>query len=201
MKNIILLEKSIFLDNIKDLINISVDEQVSYLRKCEGVTCNGEIIINGVYENTNGIEKLFNEHINIDNTIPYENISSLEDFSVVVDDFEYSLTDEKLNMFIKLKINSFKDIEVSFPAEDEEQVVIEDKVEEREVVVEETKPFLSLLLDDKKYTKSSTFFVYKKDTNLEQICQKYNISMEILKKHNKENLQEGDLINIPLSYE
>ncbi len=201
MKNIILLEKSILLDNIKDLINISVDENVSYLRKCEGVTCNGEIIINGVYENLNGIEKNFNERIIIDNTIPYENILSLDEFNIMVDDFEYSLTDEKLNMFIKLKINSFKDLEVSFPTEDEEVVLDVVEKDERVEVEKETKPFLSLLLDNKKYEKSSTFFVYKKDTSLEQICEKYKIDMETLKKHNKEVLKEGDLINIPLSYE
>lgn len=206
MKNYITLEKKILLDNIKDLINISVDENVAYLKRNEGIQINGEIQINGIYENVNGIEKTFSDFITVNNIIPYNHIDSLDDFSLLVDDFEYSLVDDTLNMYIKLKLNSFKELENSFPTEDdEEKILIEmeeaQKEEREEIFKTEKEPFLTNLLNTKNYQKASTFFVYKANVSLEDICTKYNVTMDTLKKNNKEEFKEGDLINIPLNYE
>lgn len=206
MKNYITLEKNILLDNIKDLINISVDENVSYLKRSEGVQINGEIQINGIYENNNGIEKFFHDFISINNIVPYEHIDTLDDFNLTVEDFEYSLVDDTLNMYIRLKLNSFKELENSFPTEDnEKEILIEieepQKDERKEMFKTEKEPFLSNLLNTKNYQKASTFFVYKADVSLEDICKKFNVTMDTLKKNNKEEFKEGDLINIPLYYE
>ncbi|MBE6124294.1 MAG: hypothetical protein E7184_01980 [Erysipelotrichaceae bacterium] len=195
--NIINLNKIIVLNNIKDLINISVSENVSYLRRCDGVSCNGQILINGVYENINGIEKIFSDSIDIENLIPYENIESLEDFSIVVDDFEYALVDEKLEMLVKLKINSFREVENNFLAQDNEKEILEEPANELEREIEE-KSFLSQFLDSKKYERASTFYVYKNENSLEQIKEKYNVSLDEVDQN---ELREGDLINIPLKHE
>ncbi len=199
--------------NIATLIQISVDDNISYIKTETGINVNGGFEVNGLYINLEGLEKRVKESIKVDMDIAYENIINSDEFKIYVDDFDYMISDGNLTLRVYVKFSSYKDVDTTFPS----STILEEKDSEPFIYIEEEKevssdtitietkkeevplPFLERFFNENKYERSASFHVLKENESIEDVSSLYGVDINELRSLNRqEAFQKGDLINIPL---
>lgn len=213
MERIELVKKIDGLD-VANLLQISVDDKITYVQKEYGMNVVGYFEINGIYITRNNENKNICDSISVDMTIPYENIINSDQFKVYVDDFSYQLDNDFLLLKVYINFASYKDIDTTFPpssymemkdsvpfiyVEEEKEVTSDSIVVPNENNDEVSLPFLERYFNKEEYKKSASFYVLKGEESMEDISKLYNVSLDDLRNVNKNEIyQKGDLINIPL---
>ena len=180
--HIIYLDKKITLDNIINDINlININENINYLKRNDGILIRGYLDLNCQYISL-GIIKEFNEKVEINELIQYENIYS-NDIHMRLEDFDYLLKDNQIFFSFKMNIEGYKEIDKTF----------QNKTEEMEIVSN-----LDIELDDvKEYIDANDDVVILNETPLiENIITKNIIEEKIV--CNDIN-KEGESINFNIS--
>ena len=123
------LNKSIELENkIQDLLLISIDEKLDTIDDKEGVRITGKIAIGGNAKTLEG-DKVFSDAIDLDIFLSYEEIEERNALKVAVSDFNYKIENNKLDLDITLSIDGLKEIIQTFPSKEDNELVLEEKVE------------------------------------------------------------------------
>ena len=124
--------------------------------------------------------------------------------SLSIDDFNYLINDNKIELNLFLKINGLKEIEAYFPAqEDSEDVplVPNEEIIEKPVNNEPIKQsLLSRVFKREKIKKTSCYLLHvvKKETSYKEIADNYGLDEAYLKEYNNDaSLYEGKLVFIP----
>ena len=144
MQQINLTKTINFEGDIKDLLLISIDDQIDKICDKEGVKVIGKILVGGKVMLEE--EQEFEDTVNIDMFLVNEEILDMGCLNVTVSDFNYKIEQNKLILDISLKLEGLKEIETSFLSlEDTEDV--QEKIEEEdrtyvdlneEIIAEET---------------------------------------------------------------
>lgn len=220
------LNKILDLGNeIEDLLLISIDDKLNSTYDKEGVKIAGEILISGKVRIENK-EKEFSDSVGVDIFLTDEEIDNRNEIKVSISDFTYDIEKEKLNLNISLKLEGLKEIETTFLAEENNEAIEQEKIEEiAEVEVEnhicldidlnvnedrleedkkeetEKKSLLKSVFSSKKINEEVSWKLHciKEEKTYEEIASKYNVKVEKLIALNKnDKLEEGRLVFIPL---
>ena len=112
------LNKCLEMENkILDLLLISIDDQIDTIEDRDGAKISGKISIGGKAKTLEG-DKEFNDSIDIDIFLTYDEIVDRNSLNISINDFNYKLEDSKLLLDISLKIEGLKEIETTFLAEE-----------------------------------------------------------------------------------
>lgn len=136
MQKINYKEKILFKENISELLLINIDEKLSKIEESDFFRINGEIQISGeVKSEEKNIN--FNHPIEVDIMLSKEQAIS-EEINISLDDFNYLIRDNSIDINLIMKIDGLKEIEAYFPAqEDKEDAQIEKVNEQRIVEIQE----------------------------------------------------------------
>ena len=169
------------LSPIKELLIINIDENFTTTNKTDFVNVKGEIRISGEVEIENE-RKSFIHPIDVDISLSKEKLSN-DNVNLLIDDFTYNINNNFIDIDLFLKIEGLKEMEESFPSQDDREVVqvsennIEDE-NEPEVIDEQ----LSFSEDvDLTSNESEDFFDRENDQPiplLSQIFKNRNIKKE-----------------------
>lgn len=220
------LNKILDLGNeINDLLLISIDDKLNSTYDKDGVKIAGEILISGKVR-IDDDEKEFSDSVDVDIFLTDEEIENRNEIKVNISDFTYNIEKDKLNLNISLKLEGLKEIETTFLAdennefieqekieetielEEENDIYVdidinvnEDRIEENEKEEIEKKSLLKSVFTSKKINEEVSWKLHciKEEKTYEEIASKYNVKVEKLVALNKnEKLEEGRLVFIPL---
>ena len=125
--------ESISLNNpISELILINIDEKLMQTKESDSIKVSGKINISGE-ANTNKGKENFLHSIDVDILLGKEQLINDEAF-ISVDDFDYVLDNNKININLIIKIDGLKEIEPYFPPqEDQENIEIINILDDRQL--------------------------------------------------------------------
>ncbi len=130
------LTKTLEMENdIIDLILIGIDDKLETIEDKDGIRISGNININGTVKTVDGNKDFF-DSIDIDLFLTHEEIIDKSNLNVSVDDFTYKIENNKLLLNISLKIEGLKDIETTFPTEEDNEFFSKEEIE-KEVYIDE----------------------------------------------------------------
>lgn len=115
--------------SIVDLLLISIDDQININDDKDGIKISGEIIVGGKVKTVQG-DKAFNENISLDVFLTDDEIQERSSLNVSVNDFNYTIEENKLLLNISLKLDGLKEIETTFLAKEDEKLIQEETLEE-----------------------------------------------------------------------
>lgn len=128
---IINLDKKIIINgNVEDLLMINIDDDINYIEEIEGIKTIGTIDVTGSVKTAEGVEE-FEECFNVDFFSEYSYIEDRNKLEMIVDDFEYTIKDNILELRIKLKILGLKEVDKSFPAEEDSKLTKQKEMVEK----------------------------------------------------------------------
>lgn len=133
------LNKTLELESkINDLLLISIDDQIDTAEDKDGIRVTGKITIGGTAKTLEGNED-FNDYIDIDIYLTYDEILERNSLNVSVNDFNYKIEDNKLYLDISLKIDGLKEIETTFLSKEADQILSQEEIddEEKKVYIDE----------------------------------------------------------------
>lgn len=204
-------------ENIKELLLINIDDNISQTSDNDFLNITGEIKISGEV-NTLNSPKNFSHTISVDISLSKEQLAS-EEVTISVDDFTYNINENFIDIDLYLKINGLKEIETSFsPQEDTETVQVREIEETTECdetlneeeenldifEIESTNPYKYSLLEQvfkhRSIKKEKVYLIHvvKNETSYEEIASLYGIDETILKEmNNNKEIVNGKLIFIP----
>ena len=216
MQQINLTKTINFEGDIKDLLLISIDDQIDKISDKDGVKVIGKILVGGKVMLED--EQEFDDEVNIDMFLVNEEILDVESLNVTVNDFNYKIDQSRLILDISLKLEGLKEIETSFLAIEDtqdvqeeieernyidlnEEIMMKDIVEEEVQKEEPKKSLLKSVFSSKKVKEEVSWVLHcvKGDDTYEKISEKYKVNLNKLKSiNNNEVLKEGKLIFLPL---
>ena len=121
--------------HISELILINIDEKLIQSKDSDCIIISGSITISGEANTINGKES-FIHPIEVDITLSKDQLVN-ENAIIGVDDFDYILSDEKININLIIKIDGLKEIEPYFPPqEDQENAQIIELYEDTQLIDE-----------------------------------------------------------------
>ena len=177
MKNIIPFKKEIIFDtDISEITSISLENTLSITNNA----ITGEFIINGYYKET--IDK---DPVSFSKRIPYETIIDGYDTSeaiIDIDDFYYEVKNDKV-LFISIDI-------------------LLDRLKELDIREEDIAKTINNVFNDSDFKTESyveyNVYILRDGDTIDTILDKYNITLDDLKKYNLlDDLKIGDKIIIP----
>ena len=117
------LEKRIVLENVINEINlINIDDKITYLKRNDGILAKGYLDLTCQYSSI-GVLKIFNDKVEINKLILYENIDSNE-INISMEDFDYFIKDNVIIFSFKMNIEGYKEVEKTFQSDIEEKMEI-----------------------------------------------------------------------------
>ena len=197
MEKIYSFKKEIlFKTNIYDILSIAIDKKFSI----DGYSIKGKFKVNGEYLITE------QEKDSFDIDIPYlnyiEDNYDVSNIKVDIDDFYYEIKDSnKLVINIDIKVDNLEErcIDKEEPINDEYDIEVDNSINEITNNIDEkeiTNDYFTNNISSK-YVTYKVCIVRENDT-INSIIEKYNTSLEILKKYNIINdIKVGDKIIIP----
>ena len=117
--------------DILDLLLISIDDQIECIDEDDGVKVSGNIAVGGKVK-INNEEKNFSDNIELNMFLTMDEISERSSLNVSVNDFSYTIENNKLYLNISLKIEGLKEIETSFLSQEDMEDISEEEVEKEE---------------------------------------------------------------------
>lgn len=228
MKNIIPFKKDVvFKTNLSEITSISLENTLSL----KNDTISGDFIVSGEYKVTDNSNTVEPFEIKLPFEIVLDDRFETDKATIDIDDFYYEIiNDNTLSVSIDVLVDHLQEkplinmddlVEVKQIREDlniddekgEETMDIEEIKEERCIEEEDTESDKEIVEDkintifnkgsfeNDVYVTYNVFIVREGDT-LDSILEKYNISEDELKKYNDlSNLQLGDKLIIPATYE
>ena len=197
MKEIIPLKKEII---FKTIIGKITNIEINHEYNVNDDLVSGNVILNGSYKMTEAsvLEEDFYFKIPFGVSIP--NRVKKDTIKIEIDDFNYEINKDILSVNVNLEFTCEEDY---FKEEVKEvQEVIPPIINEIETHKEvntnnEINNITNNIVNDNKYYSYKIYIVRNGDT-IESICNKYNISMDIIKEYNDiNNINIGDKILIP----
>jgi hypothetical protein len=114
----LILEKTVtFRDKVDELIQVSIDDNINYSSKDDGILLNGKIYLNGEVKVKGELDE-FLDTLEVDIFAPYDEIVDKRAFTFRVDDFEYKTFDNKIIFYLKVIIDGWSDMKSTFPTKD-----------------------------------------------------------------------------------
>lgn len=225
MKNIIPFKKDvIFKTNLSEITSISLENTLNL----KDDTISGDFIVSGEYKVSDKSTTVEPFELKLPFEIVLDDRFSTEKATIDIDDFYYEIiNDNVLSISIDVLVDHLSEkplveteelvdvtpVRFNINSEDDEMENIEERciepeeiIDERDNDKEEVKDKINSIfnnnaLDGDVYVTYNVFILREGDT-LDSIMEKYNVSEEELKKYNDlSNLQLGDKIIIPNSYE
>lgn len=114
--------------DILDLLLISIDDQIKCIDENDGIKVIGDIAISGKVK-LKDEEKNFSDNIELNIFLTMDEIVERNSLNVSVNDFSYSVENNKLYLNISLKIEGLKEIETSFLAKEDIEDISKEKIE------------------------------------------------------------------------
>ena len=148
---------------IEDLLLISIDDQIETIDDKDGVKVGGKILISGNAKTNEG-SKEFSDSIDLDLFLTYDEIEQRSSLNVGVNDFNYKIDNNKLNINIVLKVEGLKEIETTFLSQEDCELLDEEEIkEELEEIYEEDRTIIGeeIIVEDN--------LTYK-DEKIEESC-------------------------------
>ena len=175
-------EEIIFKTNIYDIISIALDKKFSI----EGNNIKGIFQINGEYLINDKEREVFNYQLPYINYI--DDIYDISKINIDIDDFYYEIKDSNILVInIDLKVDGIEEVRC-IDTTDELITHKEETITNEEINTPK---------DNNKYVSYSVCIVRENDT-IESIIEKYNTTLENIKKYNVINeINIGDKIIIP----
>ena len=144
-------------EKIEELLLINIDEKLSQIKKSDDIHVSGHINISGEVSCNNN-KQTFLHPLEVDILLSKEQLIN-DVATIMVDDFNYNLVDNKIEIDLIIRIDGLKEIEAYFPAqENKEDIQIEEYIEsqdnafdkEMEIFYEEPKEERTDIKDDYK---------------------------------------------------
>ena len=168
------LNKEIDLNNkIEDLLLISIDDKLETIEDKEGIKVIGEILVSGNARTSEGVRN-FSDKLDLDIFLTYDEIEERNALDVSINDFNYVINDNLLNLNIVLKVEGLKEIENTFLSEEnieffEEEIEKEDSKRvytSEEVKVEEEITFKEEIKEaiEEEYKEETAYTVKEVET-------------------------------------
>lgn len=120
-------------DKITDLLLITIDDNIDTINDKDGIRLEGKVNISGKLK-TDKEEKDFFDYIDLDIFLDYEEIIDRNSINVKVEDFSYKIEENKLYVNVILNLEGLKEIETTFLAKENNELVLEKEIEEEEEV-------------------------------------------------------------------
>ena len=186
MKKIIPFSKEIeFNTNIYEINSISLEHNL----KINNNKVVGEFIISGDYKldefNLNNEPFIYNLPFNIDLDDKY----NLDNVKIEIDDFNYDISNNHLNVNINVSIDNIEEIEEPI-IDTREEVIIKEESKEIENV-------LNNFDDDDVYV-TYNVYIYRENDTIDNIISLYNTTKERIEEYNDlSNITIGSKIIIP----
>lgn len=125
----IVYEKEIdLLNELKEIVSLTVDESIDYKMESDGVRAIGSLIIKGEYLSDE--KKRFLENIDLDILATRDKLIDKHEFNLKVEDFNYDIIDGNLN--IKVDVGVYGVVEG-----EDRYLKVDDPVDEIEALVRE----------------------------------------------------------------
>lgn len=157
---------------ISNLLLISIDDCIDTINDGDGVRLEGKINVSGKAKTESG-DKEFSDYIDLDIFLSYEEIIDRNVLNVKVDDFNYKVEENKLNVNVILKLEGIKEIETTFLAKEDNELISKKEIEEEN----EYKGEMNLDREENEAYLNSEVIVSEEKDELEQINDK---EMEIM---------------------
>lgn len=114
---------------ISSLLLISIDDCIDTINDSDGVRLEGKINVSGKAKTEVG-DKDFFDYIELDIFLAYEEIIDRNALNVTVDDFNYKIDENKLNVNVILKLEGIKEIETTFLTQENNELISKKEIEE-----------------------------------------------------------------------
>lgn len=125
----IVYEKEIdLLNELKEMVSLTVDESIDYKMENDGVRAIGSLIIKGKYLSDE--KKRFLENIDLDILATRDKLIDKHEFNLKVEDFNYDIIDGNLNIKVDVGVYGVVDGEDRY-------IKVDDPVDEIETLVRE----------------------------------------------------------------
>ena len=126
-------EKIVLKENIKELRLINIDEKLSKTDDKDSIKFIGEIAISGQANCENGLLD-FNHPVGVDISLDKSQIETT-DINVSLDDFNYAIIDNYIDIQLIMKIDGLKEIEAYFPSQENKEDI---EIDKERLITEET---------------------------------------------------------------
>ena len=113
-------EKIEFEDKIKELVMINIDDRLEQIQEKDCIKIAGIIKVSGEVSLTNHTQT-FSKEIEADIMLSKEQIQDA--INITIDDFNYTLNDNILDINLIMKIDGLKEIEAYFPSQEDQEVI------------------------------------------------------------------------------
>jgi hypothetical protein len=134
MQKITYQDNIVLTNTINELLLINIDEDLNQTKESNNIKINGKININGEVNTINGKEN-FLHALDVDILLDKDQLIQ-EEVLVAVDDFEYSIQDNYIDINLIIKIDGLKELEPYFPSQEDQRDIQVDK--EESSLIEET---------------------------------------------------------------
>ena len=114
---------------ISSLLLISIDDCIDTINDSDGVRLEGKINVSGKAKTEVG-DKGFFDYIDLDIFLAYEEIIDRNALNVTVEDFNYKIDENKLNVNVILKLEGIKEIETTFLTQENNELISKKEIEE-----------------------------------------------------------------------
>lgn len=194
-----------FNHEIKQLYEITLEEDLRYIKSDIGINANGYIYVIGKYDDGNGI-KDFEELLEVDILAPFEKITDENTFNINVENFDYHVFHGDLWLEINLKIEGLleenKKIEVEEQSIPENIEEMEEKKRQEELVknnnineIEEKIDEYLFITDEDNLTADKLTTIINKviDNNRDTIEVSMNIDNESQAEIEKDEINQNEI--------
>lgn len=162
------LNKILELENkIQDLLLISIDDQIDTINDKEGIRMNGVITISGEVKTLEG-DKKFDEQIDLDVFLTDDEILDRNGLSISINDFNYDIDDNKLILDISLKVEGLKEIEATFPSQEDNEDFSNEEIESIEASDDEKRVYIDENIDLEKKESEECKKIVEEEKELEE---------------------------------
>ena len=208
---------------IDELLLINIDENLLTNSDDNFVNIEGEIKISGEVK-TNNEQKSFTHSINVNISLSKEQLSR-EDINISIDDFNYTINNNLIEIDLYLKIDGLKEIDACFPSQEdkenveieldddnvfdnkidmEEQIEVKENIEKENDDINQESNFslLNQIFRSRALKKERVYLIHvvKNETSYNEISQLYGIDENLIRSVNNDKpIENGKLIFIPSS--
>lgn len=204
----IIYEKEIdLLNELKEMVSLTVDESIDYKMEDDGIRAIGSLIIKGEYLSDE--KKRFLENIDLDILATRDKLIDQHEFNLKVEDFNYNIVDGNLNLKVEVGIYGVVDgedryLKVDDPIDEIESLVREIDnhkevvdIEDLQEKVYETK-VKEVNEEDNDDIGAYYLHVVSNGDSYDSIAREYNMNELVIREYNHNiELDMGQIIIIP----
>lgn len=183
-----------FENDILDLLLISIDDQIQTSDDKEGIKIVGNILIGGKVNTING-EQQFNDKIDLDVFLTYDEIVDRNSLNISVSDFNYKVEENSLIINVSLKMDGLKEIETIFLSEEDNELVQKEEIVQEDEEIEEKEEGETEEIEineDKKVYIDLDIGMHERKSKMDDIG-KINENIDFFGEESEEDIGDKDL--------